>query len=445
MADIVETSSVSMARRARIVTLVLFILAACSQPEASLPAPSPAPTTAPVATATPLPSPTAVPTATPSPTLTPAPEPLTVWAAGDEAHRDALIRLLMDAAAEAGVAIRVNAASSDAMIAMVRVAQLDGHPPPDIFWGSGDDLAILHTSGMIQPVQDVALTQEALPATVSGATAGGQQWGVPIGAQGFLLLFYNRQLVATAPGSMDALIATARAQTSGGTYGLVAGWVEARWFALWLDMTGGKILDDAGMPSLDTPETVAALELLRTLRRFGPAPPSTYDAGARLFRRGRAALAIDGDWALDSYRNLTGTLDLGIAPLPLASNGRTAAAPLTGVYLMYGAALDGARLAQAEQLAATLADARWQARVARDLGMLPAMTSILADPAVTTDPALAAAASYAARAPGIPPTLAIRCAWDAVEIALPPFLLGQRTAAETATAMQRRATACITQ
>ncbi len=445
MADIVETSSLSTARHVRVVILVLFLLAACGQPEASRLTPSPTPTTAPVATATPLPAPTTAPTATLVPTRTPAPEPLTVWAAGDETHRDALIRLLMDAAAEAGVPIRINAASSDAMIATVRVAQLDGRPSPDVFWGTGDDLAILRTSGLIQPIQDATLAQQVLPATIAGATDGDQQWGVPIGAQGFLLLFYNRQLVTTAPGSMDALIATARAQTGGGTYGLVAGWVEARWFALWLDMTGGEMLDDTGMPSLDTTETMAALELLRTLRRYGPTPPSTYDAGARLFRRGRAALAIDGDWALESYRHLTGTLDLGIAPLPLASNGRPAAAPLTGVYLMYGAALDGARLAQAEQLAETLTGARWQARIARDLGMLPAITSILVDPAVAADPALAAAASYAARAPGIPPTRTIRCAWDAVEIALPPFLLGQRTAAETATAMQRRALACATQ
>ncbi|MGC9039675.1 MAG: sugar ABC transporter substrate-binding protein [Roseiflexus sp.] len=406
------------------------------------PTPLPEPSATPTATATPLPSPTTAPTATPPPTLTPAPEPLTAWAAGDEARRDALARLLSEAAAAANVPIRIRSSTPDAMIARLRVDQIDGRPPPDVIWGDGNDLAILRTMGLIQAVRSTPAAEGTLPAVVVGATADDQQWGVPVGAQGFLLLLYNRKLVENPPRTIDALIAAARTNTGGGRFGLVAGWTEARWFALWLDITEGAMLDADGMPALDAPAVVSALELLRTLRRYGPTPPSTYDEGARLFRRGRVALAIDGDWALESYRGLTDTLELGIAPLPLANRGVPAAAPLTGVYLMYGAALDGQRLAQAETLAATLREPAWQARIARDLGMLPASIPALNDPAVTDDPALAAAATYAGNAPGIPPTRPIRCAWDAIEVELPPFLLGRRTAAETAAAMQRRAMAC---
>ncbi|MEO0108153.1 MAG: hypothetical protein ABIK62_03155 [candidate division WOR-3 bacterium] len=92
--------------------------------------------------------------------------------------------------------------------------------------------------------------------------------------------------------------------------------------------------------------------------------------------------------------------------------------------------------------ATTRREPAWQARIARDLGMLPASITALNDPVVTDDPALAAAATYARSAPGIPPTRPIRCAWDAVEIELPSLLLGRRTAADTAAAMQRRAMAC---
>ncbi|MCS6937887.1 MAG: extracellular solute-binding protein [Roseiflexus sp.] len=430
-----------MALSVRILTLtLLFLLAACGQPAATPPTPSPEPAAPPTAPSTPLPSPTAAPTATLSPT--PEPEPLTVWASGDEARRDALTMLLTDAAAAAGVPIRIRSSTPDAMIARLRVDQIDGRPPPDIIWGDSNDLATLRTMGLIQAVRRTSASDDTLPAVITGATADDQQWGMPVGARGFLLLLYNRKLVETPPRTIDALIAAARANTSGGRFGLVAGWTEARWFAFWLDITGGAMLDEGGMPALDTPAVVAALELLRTVRRYGPTPPSTYDEGARLFRRGRAALAIDGDWALESYRGLTDTLELGIAPLPLTNRGTSATAPLTGVYLMYGAALNGQRLAQAEALATTLRDPAWQARIARDLGILPASIVALNDPAVTDDPVLAAAATYARNAPGIPPTRPIRCAWDAVEVELPPFLLGRRTAAETAAAMQRRAMGC---
>lgn len=432
-----------MAPYARILMLLLLLLAACTQPAATPPTPSPAPAATSTATSTPLPSPTAAPTATPSPTLTPEPEPLTVWASGDEARRDALTLLLTEAAAAANVPIRIRSSTSDAMIARLRVDQIDGRPPPDVLWGDGNDLAILRTMGLIQAVRRSPASDDALPAVIAGATADDQQWGVPVGAQGFLLLLYNKKFVESPPRTIDALIAAARANTGGGRVGLVAGWTEARWFAFWLDITGGVMLDADGMPALNAPPVVAALELLRSARRYGPTPPSTYDEGARLFRRGRAALAIDGDWALESYRGLTDTLELGVAPLPLTNRGAPATAPLTGVYLMYGAALDGQRLVHAEALAATLREPAWQARIARDLGILPASIIALSDPAITDDPALAAAATYARNAPGIPPTRPVRCAWDAIEVELPPLLLGRRTAAETAAAMQQRAMVCV--
>lgn len=435
-----------MKRRWYLVLLAALLLAACAQPAAT-PPPTPAPPSptlpAPTATAAPPTATRVVPTVTPAPSPTPAPAPLTIWAAGDETRLDALKRLIEAAAAEAGVTVRVSVSSSDALIALLRVAQLDDQPLPDVIWGAGDDLAIVRTAGLIQPVPQPAANARLLPAVVTGASADGKLWGVPLGAQGFLLLYYNRELVATPPRDIDALIATARANTGGNRVGLVAGWIEARWFALWLDMVGGTMLDTQDNVTLDTPEAIAALELLRTLRRFGPTPPSTYDQGARLFRRGQAALAVDGDWALQSFQAVSDTLDLGIAPPPLTSGGRQAVAPLTGVYLMYGATLNAARLSQAEALAATLTQDQWQARIARDLGILPAYTALLSDPAIAGDPALVAAAQYAANAPGVPPTRPVRCAWDAVEVALPPFLLGQRTAADTAAAMQSRAEECI--
>lgn len=362
--------------------------------------------------------------------------------AGDEGRRDILVQMLTDAAAASDVPVRIFSSSSDAMIARLRVDQIDGRPPPDMLWGDGNDLAILRTMGLIRPVRQTLSFGDTLPATITGASVDDQLWGEPVAAQRFLLLLYNKKLVESPPRSIDALIAVARSNTGGGMVGLVAGWTEARWFALWLDIVGGTMVDSDGMPALDTSNTINALELLRTLRRYGPPSPSTYDEGSRLFRRGRAALAIDGDWALESYRELTDTLELGIAPLPLTNRGTPATVPLTGVYLMYGSTLDGQRLTQAETLAAVLREPVWQARIARDLGMLPASLAVLSDPTVTDDPALAAAATYAGDAPGIPPTRSIRCAWDAIEVELPPFLLGRRTAAETAAAMQRRALAC---
>jgi arabinogalactan oligomer / maltooligosaccharide transport system substrate-binding protein len=165
-----------------------------------------------------------------------------------------------------------------------------------------------------------------------------------------------------------------------------------------------------------------------------------------LFARGRAAFAIDGDWALDGYRAYSDTLDLGIARMPaIPATGRVAAPPLSGGYLMYGQALAGARLDQARKLGAALAQPATQIRIARDLHRLPALRAALADPAVTSDSALAAAAAEIEGAPGLPPIKGLRCAWDAIKAELPPVLLGEVAQEDAQQLMQASATACMQQ
>jgi ABC-type glycerol-3-phosphate transport system substrate-binding protein len=224
----------------------------------------------------------------------------------------------------------------------------------------------------------------------------------------------------------------------------VAGWAEPRWLAAWLAGTGGAALGPDGAPELDTPQMLAALNLLKELRTTGPPPPSTYAAGVRLFAGGQAAFAIDGDWSLEGYRQYTDTLDLGIAPMPVVpASGRVAAPPLGGIYMMYGKSLDGVQLEQARALGAALAQPSIQARLARDLGLLPALRAALADPAVQDNPALAVAAAQTDGAAGLPPTSALRCAWSAIAAELPLVLLGDVRQEDAGQLMQASADNCM--
>ncbi|HEU5089017.1 MAG TPA: extracellular solute-binding protein, partial [Roseiflexaceae bacterium] len=234
------------------------------------------------------------------------------------------------------------------------------------------------------------------------------------------------------------------ARKTGEQAGLVAAWVEARWLEGWLRGYGGRSFAPDGTPTLNTPQMVSALNLLKELRTAGPPQPSTYLDGARLFRRGEAAYAIDGDWAFPRYRSVTETLDLGFAPLPrVPATGLPALAPLTSWYVMYSATLADARLEGAHTLGAALTEPDMQRRIAAELHFLPARTTLLADAAVTSDPALAAEASGAAQAPGIPPTLGVRCYWNAAEIVLPAMLLDEIPVDKAAERLQERTQNCI--
>jgi arabinogalactan oligomer / maltooligosaccharide transport system substrate-binding protein len=395
---------------------------------------------------TPVPShvvmPIAVPTTVPA-SPTPATRPLLIWAVTTEAQREPVVKLLEASVRLARINAQVVAKTPDALSADLVAGTLAGLDPPDLIWGGSDDLFTLHEAGVLQPALDGLDERDFLPATIIGAGADSQRWGTPIAARGYLLLLYNRKLVSNVPQTTDNLLLQARLLNGGSRIGLVAGWVEMRWFEAWLHGVGGSSLNTNGTPNLDSAESIAALGLLKALRTAGPPPPSTYAEGAKLFRDGKAAFAIDGEWALTSYRSYSETLDLGYVALPIVSSaGKPAIAPLEGVYIMYAKQLQAAQRSAALKLVNMLLQPTSQQRIASELGYLPALRSELTSSVIRNDAALSAAASNALEAPGIAPTMAQRCVWEAGEVLLPPLLLGEATAEQVAQRLQERAMAC---
>jgi arabinogalactan oligomer/maltooligosaccharide transport system substrate-binding protein len=429
--------------------LLLLLLAACSV--------TPAPPASPLLTAIPnsapsvvassapaAPQATAAPAITNIPAPTPPPSALILWAVAAGPRLDAIKQLVADLRRPDDAEVIVVGKSASGLVTDIRSDALAGLPPPDLVWSSTEDLGFLQREGMLQPADDGLEASAFLPAAIEGATLDGQRWGTPLAAQGALLLLYNRALVDQPPHTTDELIVQSRARDGGDKYGLVAGWAEPRWLLAWLAGFGGAPLGADGQPTLDTPQMLSALNLLKELRVAGPPAPSTYADGVKLFRQGRAAFALDGDWSLDHYRVYSDTLDMGIAALPaIPATGRVAVAPLGGVYLMYSRSLAGARREQALALGIALAQPPAQSRIARQVGQLPALRSALRDPAVAADPALLAAVSQAERAPGLPPTVALHCAWRAIGAKLAPVLLGDLAPADAARDMQASAEACM--
>jgi ABC-type glycerol-3-phosphate transport system substrate-binding protein len=347
--------------------------------------------------------------------------------------------LLADYKSSSGVMIELSAKAPDTLRMSVAGVGLTGDSPPDIIWADQETLAGLLADGQLQPV---AKAGDPLPGLLADATADGKLWGVPLTAQGGLLLLYNRKVAAGPPATSDELIVRSR----GGGAGLVMAWNEPRWLLPWLYGFGGAPTGGPeGAPTLDTPEMRSALGLLRELAVASPAEVKTYRGGQRWFGAGEVAFAVDGDWALPEYRSLTATLDLGLAPLPvIPATGRRALPLIGGSFLMLQRDLGGADLARAAAFAAFLASPETQARLSRALGRLPASQKVLGDQSALGDPALAAAALLAANAPGLPPTRAARCALFGIDVWLPSLLKGTLDQAETATAMQQEATACVT-
>jgi ABC-type glycerol-3-phosphate transport system substrate-binding protein len=356
-----------------------------------------------------------------------------------EATVAALRALATEYAASGGVVIELSAKPPDTLRMSVAGVGLTGDPPPDMIWADQETLAGLRADGQLQPATPAG---DPLPGLLADATADGKLWGVPLTAQGGLLLLYNRKIAAGPPATSDELITRSRA----GGAGLVMSWEEPRWLLPWLYGFGGALTGGAdGAPTLDTSEMRSALGLLRELAVASPAVVKTYRGGQRWFGAGEVAFAVDGDWAMPEYRTLTETLDLGVAQMPVVpATGRRALPIIGGTFLMLQRDLAGADLGRALSFAAFLEQPETQAGLASALGRLPASREALTDPAIRADPALAAAAAMAAQAPGLPPTKAARCALFGIDVWLPSLLRGTLDQAETASNMQREAEACVT-
>jgi maltose-binding protein MalE len=284
-----------------------------------------------------------------------------------------------------------------------------------------------------------------LPPAVASATLDGQLWGVPLSAQDMLLLLHNRALAAQPPATTDELIVMSRAFDDSENAGLVAAWDEAYWLLAWLNGFGGTLTTpDGRQPTLNTPQMVSALNLLRELYRAAPPDQQSYASGRDLFAAGQAALAIDGTWALPAYIGSDTLPDLGIAPLPrVPATGRRAAPPVSIAYLMLPHTLAGERLDRAQAFASYLVAPAAQERMAMTLQRLPTVREVLGIPAVTNDRVLSVAAIQAESAFGVPPTQAARCALLGINMQLEAVLEEDADQQEIAEAMQQDAKLCL--
>ena len=286
-----------------------------------------------------------------------------------------------------------------------------------------------------------------MDSALAAAELGGQTWGVPIANGNHLMLLYNKDLVETPPTNTDELIEMGQELTTGDQYGLVFNQTEPFWLVPWLGGFGGKVFaEDGKTPTLNTPEMVNTLQFLYDIKYTTPIipPESDYDGADTLFKEGKAAMIINGDWSLGAYKDALGD-KLGVARIPEVVGGEWPHPYTSGVYFMLPVSLeeDEAKMEAVVDFIEFVTGANNQALMVAKLNRLPALKAALDDPLIANDPILKGSADQMVVGTPMPTVSEMRCNWDAMKPEMQAVLADTKSPEDAAAAMQEAAEACI--
>ncbi|HDP37264.1 MAG TPA: extracellular solute-binding protein [Candidatus Atribacteria bacterium] len=317
---------------------------------------------------------------------------------------------------------------------------------PDILWTVSDHAGPFVAADIVEAVDNLFDLNMYVESAMDAVKLEGKYWGIPISNGNQLMLLYNKKLIAEAPKDTDELFAVGKKLTTGGNYALVWNQTEPFWLVPWLGGFKGKVFAEDGVtPTLNTPEMVATLKFLHDMKFDAKIVPleCDYDGADTLFKEGKAAMIINGDWSISGYVGVLGD-DLGVARIPKVSATGEWPKPYTsGVYFMLTKGISGDKLKAAQDFIGFVSSKEKQLEGVKLLNRLPAVKEALEDPLITENPILKGSADQMVVGTPMPTVLEMRCNWDSMKPEMLAVLANTKSPEDAAKLMQSSAESCI--
>src|SRR3989338_1739773 len=321
---------------------------------------------------------------------------------------------------------------------------------PDLVYGPSDPVGIYEATSTIRALENL-LPSAFLAGIDSSALLfyNGHLYQVADKVGNHLALVYNRAYVNQPPKTDRDLISLAHriqakyGSTSGrpNVYGLTWNYTEPFFFIPFFTGFGGWVFGPDGVtPSLNTQAMVRALEFVRSLRDVEHIIPNEadYEIADALFKDGKAAMIINGDWSWAGYR--AKGLDIGVAPLPLIEATGHWCAPMTSPK-GYSVNVNTAdvKLPAVSALLQYLLSEECQLETVRALSTAPTLRSLEHHEAIGSDDILLNSLLQIKRGRTMPVVPEMRAIWDAMRPSYQAVMGGAKEAAPAAADMQRLA------
>jgi maltose-binding protein MalE len=312
---------------------------------------------------------------------------------------------------------------------------------PDLVYGPSDQIGPFQVMDIIRPMEgmfDSAWLGSFNPKALTWYKGHLLQIADKVGNH--LTLVYNKKLLTEPPTTDRELIAAGERLTGPGRYGLVWNYTEPFFYIPFLSGFGGWVMDEEGRPTLNTEANIRGLRFILDLRdRYKIIPAEAdYNSADALFKDGKAAMIINGDWSWSGYRKAG--LDIGIVPLPvITSTGLRCAPMISPKGYSVNVNVPAEKLPLVVEFLRFINRPELQLQTARLLNTMPTRTVLYDDPFVKNDELLINSQKQIEFGRAMPVIPELRAVWDAMRPSYQAVLGGSKTAEQAAADMQNLA------
>ncbi len=316
---------------------------------------------------------------------------------------------------------------------------------PDLVYGPSDQVGPFEVMDIITPMEGL-FEREYLDSFIpQGLTySHGHLFQMADKLGNHLTLIYNKDILTTPPETDEDLIAIGMKLTGDkdgdgkiDLYGLTWNYTEPFFFIPFMTGFGGWVMTDAGVPTLDSPGTIDGLKFIRDLRdRYKMIPgEADYNVADALFKDGKAAMIINGDWSWSGYKKAG--INIGVAPLPkILSTGLWCAPMISPKGYSINRNVTPEKMPLVVKLLEFLMEPEVQLQTARELNTMPTRKAAVMSDFVQNDDILRNSAIQIERGRTMPVVPELRAIWDAMRPSYQAVLGGAKTPEQAAKVMQ---------
>jgi len=330
------------------------------------------------------------------------------------------------------------------------IASLAGKGP-DIVQGPSDNIGPFSDLGVIRPLEDVfsstfldSFITEPFPANT---WFHGHLYQIADRIGNQLTLVYNRDMIATAPATMNELIAVGQKivkDTDGdGTpdiYALAWNYIEPYFAIPFIGGYGGWIVDDNFHPTLNSDAVIKAATFIYDLANKYKIIPREcdYETANALFLDGKVAMIINGPWSWATY--IKAGVNIGLARIPKVDETGLWPTPMVSPKgYSVNINISKEKLKIVKHLIKFLTSDTLEEEFSKKFITIPSRKKALADSSLYEAPLFNAALSQVMVGRIMPVNSELRWIWDAMRPAYQGIFTGRYSPEKAAEEMQKLA------